>query len=488
MVFSARRDIGPAGTDSHTAEITYMNDVRDSQPQQSDPQQTVNDLRLIGSQQKTILFAWELGRGLGHALQILPLAEELGRRGHRVYAAMRYLNAAPLLTQVGVTCLAAPQRPPGPEPYPTTLSYAQLLSNVGWADAWTLSALAGSWRSLIELVRPDMIIFDHSPTALLASQGLQVRRALIGTGFFCPPDTFPLPLFARNNVPVDLAARCTDERQVLAHVNALLRSWGLYPLARLAALYTGVDENFLTTFPELDHFPRRAATQKYWGPVNGTGGGKAVAWPSGQGAGRRVYAYLKQFPALPELLEALTHRGLATVVFADRIDPAVRRRFESATLHFEDERLNLAQVGRECDLAIHNGNHGTLTELLLSGRPMLQLPITMEQAILARAVERAGAAETVPAGTPKPGEIAHKLDKVLFDPRYGQAARNFARHHAGFNPKLQRRRMRRRVDELLGVAPPQESDVSEEADRSVMLTYPAAIAPKLANTELPSPA
>jgi UDP:flavonoid glycosyltransferase YjiC (YdhE family) len=35
----------------------------------------------------TILLTWELGAGLGHLVNLLPLARGLLQRGHRVYAA-----------------------------------------------------------------------------------------------------------------------------------------------------------------------------------------------------------------------------------------------------------------------------------------------------------------------------------------------------------------------------------------------------------------
>ena len=42
-----------------------------------------------GATGKTVLFNWELGRALGHMVPMLPLAEALVRRGHRVVVALR---------------------------------------------------------------------------------------------------------------------------------------------------------------------------------------------------------------------------------------------------------------------------------------------------------------------------------------------------------------------------------------------------------------
>jgi hypothetical protein len=166
-----------------------------------------------------------------------------------------------------------------------------------------------------------------------------------------------------------------------------------------------------------------------------------------------VYAYLKNFPALPALpavLGALAARGCRTVVYGDALPTEVRRRFASARVRFEHRRLDLARVGAECDLAVHNANHGTLCQLLLSGRPMLQAPITLEQKVLARAVERVGAAETVSARTTDAGEVGRKLDALLGEPRYAEAARRFAAKYAAFDPAELVRRLAERVVGMMG--------------------------------------
>src|SRR5207247_8636282 len=62
----------------------------------------------------TVLFAWELGGGLGHMMQMAPLARALVRRGHRVYAALREV-AGPEggFAGSGVCCLDAGASHPG---------------------------------------------------------------------------------------------------------------------------------------------------------------------------------------------------------------------------------------------------------------------------------------------------------------------------------------------------------------------------------------
>jgi hypothetical protein len=149
-------------------------------------------------------------------------------------------------------------------------TFAQLLYNNGFGVADELRTLGLAWRSIFEPVRPDLNVFDHSPTALLAARGIEVRRALIGTGFFCPRDGYPLPDLRTSLSAADEKLR-HDEDRVLAIAKDLLRSWNAEPLTRISQLDHEVDEHFLVTFVELDHYGARE-NQRYWGAWPNVGG------------------------------------------------------------------------------------------------------------------------------------------------------------------------------------------------------------------------
>ena len=399
----------------------------------------------------TVMFTWESGAGLGHVLPMLPLAEGLARRGHRVFVALRDLaGAATVFGKAGVHFLQAPSKCSGRMFFRPTFSLAHILANIGWGDERELFGLACAWRNLMRLVRPDLVVFDYSPTALLAARCLpHVRKVGTGPGFFWPPPVHPFPPLLPG---YDAQRLLADEAHLLGGLNRVLGTWKQPPLEYLGQLYGEVDDTVLTTFPELDHYPQRPATCRYWGHVPSSGG-KPPQWP--EGSGKRIYAYLKPCPALPDLLGVLRDRGDRTLVLADRIDERVRRRFESESLRFETDRLDMQQVAAECDAAIHNANHGTLATLLLAGKPMLQLPITLEQRVLAGAVCKLGAGEVaLTHETGKAAEIASALDAVIGDERYASAARGFQSRYARFDPAVQRQQMLELLDAMLPKANP----------------------------------
>ena len=391
-----------------------------------------------------VLLAWELGGGLGHLTNYLPIAKGLVEEGHQLFAALRDLSRAEdVFAGIEVSFLQAPIRTRSVERrFRPIRTFAHILHSVGFGDFRELRALAEAWRHLYRYVRPDLIIFDHSPTALLAARGWDTKKAVMGTGFYCPVDEYPLRDlrgWARN----DLEQLRRDEDLVLAHANRVLDSWGQMPLDRLSQLYHQVDENFLTTLKELDHY-RDRENARYWGAWPNIGG-KAPVWP--KGSGKRIYAYLKPFPALPGLLALLNELRCSTLIYVDGINTKVQRRFQSATLRFENERLDLHQVGQECDLAILNGTHGTTAAMLLAGKPALHVPLYLEQALNGAAVARLGAG--LSASPRRPEQIAVKLMNLLGSKKHAVAAREVAERYATVEQEHLIDQVMQRVADLL---------------------------------------
>src|SRR5688500_1585738 len=121
----------------------------------------------------TVLMTWELGGGLGHLMQLRAIGQRLLRRGHRVIAALREVSHAKQLVDDGVEVLKAPAKTLGLgyEILPPQ-TYAHLLHNIGFCEGKEASAMVSAWLAIYQQCSPDLILFDHSPTALLAARGL----------------------------------------------------------------------------------------------------------------------------------------------------------------------------------------------------------------------------------------------------------------------------------------------------------------------------
>ena len=397
----------------------------------------------------TILVTWELGGGWGHLVPLRPIIDGLARRGHSVVAAVRNVARAGYAladSPARVRLLQAPHRAgavrdPIREPH----TFAQILPDAGWADEIELRAVARAWRTVLECVEPDLLIADHSPTALLASRGLAVRRAVAGFGFICPPDQDPLPNLRFWTRP-DPQAMARADAAVLGRMNGVLDDLGQPPIDRVTRIYGDADATFLTTFKELDHFPWRGAPQSaYFGPWT-RAEGKAPPWPAGSGP--RIYVYLKDCPALPNVLRWLAGSGNPALAYVDTANAKLIEEVKSPTLRIEREPLDMKRVADECECAILHAPHGTTAAMLLAGRPLMMLPVFLEQALMATAVCRMGAGVQSPAADA--GGVVARLEKFVSGvDGYAPAAQAFAAKYAGYDPVESNERVLDGIEEIL---------------------------------------
>jgi hypothetical protein len=244
-------------------------------------------------------------------------------------------------------------------------------------------------------------------------------------------------------MPPDPEILAGIEQHVLQNANEVLARQGQPSLARLGRLCVEADDVFLTTLKELDHYPCRKGGY-YRGPWM-PAGGEAPHWPAGRG--KRIFAYLKPSPTVPRLLALLARWGCPTILAAGAIPPALLRPCAAPNLCFEFRRLDLKQVAAECDLAILNGNHATTLAMLLAGKPILQLPVFLEQELNARATAALGAGVFLPPENH--GLLESSLEHVLQQKDFTAAAGRYATQYAGFDADSEITAAVRRLQEVL---------------------------------------
>jgi hypothetical protein len=335
-----------------------------------------------GRPQTRALFVWEQGTGLGHLSQLrLPMEVALAQ-GAEVFLAARELpGVCEVLAGLPITLLQAPFRQ-GVKPAPSAsfLSYTHLLGRQCFGSADELEMYARAWRALFALVRPDICLFEHSPTALMAAHGHAFKKVLLGSGFVLPPanalSASPFLPFPTTPLDLDTKARLrADDAQLLALINAVMRRLGSPELPDLGAIYGQADASFLSTWPALDVFGERAGVP-YLGMAPAAGQ-PPPHWP--QADGPKVFAYLHNFPSLAHLLRDLQAAKVCALLLVRDLPPELRAAFSSATLRFVNHLVDLGQVAQQAAWVLHHGNHSTMATFMLAGLPQLVIPCHQEQ-------------------------------------------------------------------------------------------------------------
>lgn len=385
-----------------------------------------------------IHLSWELGGGLGHAGRLKALAIALRARGHQVTMSLRdMVTTRPMLAGQDIALFQAPLFLHNTVGLPPPASLADILLRCGYLDASALGGLVDGWRALFRQLRPDLVVADYAPTAILAARSLGLRSASVGNGFFSPPACRALPpIRDRDGVP---AARLQEaEAHVLRIANAVLAASGgergpAAPFTLGADLLLG-DAPMLCTWPALDHYARAALQDLRWfGPIFPQQDGAAPPWP--QGGGRKVFAYLKAgHPDHVALLQALADEACPTLVYLPEVAGGMAPPVVADTLIYLRGPAPLAPVLAEADLCICHGGDATVAQALLAAVPVLLLPMQAEQALLARRVEHNGAGINA-ALRAAPVDWRALLRQLLDQAQYRQAARRFAARHRAHDPQ-----------------------------------------------------
>jgi len=377
----------------------------------------------------TLVFVWELGGGYGHVSPFIPVMLRLLNRGHKVACIVKsLLFADKLLRPYAIPFFQSPLMVSPSPPQSIVYNYAGILDGIGYSNKLLLSSTAKAWRNLFDVLLPDLLIADHAPTALLVARGLSLRRALFGTGFCSPPRVKPLPsLQPWAMVPESTMAKV--EASVLKSINYTLDQLSFPRLAQVADLFH-VDENFLCSFPELDHYQNRKSA-RYWGASLGRPLGIPPCWPDGEG--KRLFAYIKaDYPLINELLTQLNSICQRTIVHLPGAPAALIRDHSSPFLRFSHEPVEIMQVTRECDLVISHAGHGMTSLVLLSGIPMLLLPTHPESTLLAQSVVRLGAGLAVIPGTDRI-DFRQLVFRLLTEDVFRKSAIRFASKYAQYD-------------------------------------------------------
>ena len=386
------------------------------------------------------LFAWELGGNLGHLTRLVPVARLLAKQGHEVLFASRELvEAGETLSANALRYVAAPALSFTRRANEPIISYPDLLAAHGFADPRRLGGTLGAWLGLLQVYKPDAMLVDHAPSALIAARIARLPHLVLGTGFTVPPATSPMPSMRpwKPDPPEKLRAA---EQGVLDSINRVARYFGGQPLGKLHELFDP-KSTAICAFPELDHYGARG-NARYIGPTFVTDGGQALAW---RGRGPKVFGYLRMPEVVDALIGELGRLEADGILYVPGATPAQHKAAKEGGLQLTSQPARLDKLLKEADVVVSSAGHGLLSAGLLAGVPALLVPGNVEQLLASRAAKRLGAALfLLPAHVNQ--KLGDALGKLLGgEPKLRAAARGFAGRYRDYS-------QRKSQQTLLGLA------------------------------------
>lgn len=323
---------------------------------------------------KTILLAWELGAGSGHVATLLAIGSALHHRGHDVIFAVRDLVlAAHVIRTAGFPMVQAPLWP-GTRVAPSR-SYADILARHGFVSASALHLMTEAWQDLYDLVRPDLIVTDHSPIAILAAYRT-IPVVAVGSAFVLPPaDLGEFPVL---DPDVEAAASQDDLLVVVKEVQA----WrGRAAPQTLPGLFA-TEGRAVLSFRALD---------PYAGLRDEALAGRIEAMPPylPRPKKRSLFAYLgTEHPNLRRVIEVLGSLDAEVTCYLRGNDGAFDDALGAAGIEPLRDAADLSVTLPQAAVVASYGSAGICHAALAAGRPQLVFPYDLEKRLTARALER----------------------------------------------------------------------------------------------------
>jgi hypothetical protein len=328
---------------------------------------------------KTILFAWELGEGLGHLPPLKAIATAAKAEGATPVFALRDTEQTQgALAEVGAQILPAPFWPTPAAPGEPSGTYADILSANGFGMAASLRSLIDAWSLVIDRVRPDLIVCEHAPGAAITAHG-RIPVAMTGSGFVVPPvDGADFPSYEPGKGAPQRQRAVLDVMQEV--FGALKRSTPQTITEPFCGAFRGV-----YTFPELDTY-RSVRREAALGPI------EPVPPLTPLPVKQRLFVYsAADLAMINELTQALMELGpQASAYFRGQLG-ARGAVLKSRGITLYERAPALASVLGEASAVFSHGGTGFTCAALAAGRPHILYPRHFEAQSTARALEEYGA-------------------------------------------------------------------------------------------------
>ena len=355
-----------------------------------------------------ILFAWEIGDGMGHITRMLVVASRLRELGHDCIFVFSDIELAGARVQTaGFDVLPAPKIRFWLENSVRKLprSHGDILAKIGYSEETRLRPYLTAWKSIIKRIAPDMVVLDYAPTARLAV-GDRIPTIVIGDGFTLPPAVDGRFPFFRD------MPKIVDKKDILQTIAKIQTGPNDWCPASLPDLLTG-SRNFLIILPQLDFY----AEQRDYSAI-----GPLIAPPLivEDVPSQICFGYLDaKHKATIEFMDRFKNSDLTGAFFLINIDPSQKIRLRRDGLKIfdypQDWPQDMRELAKKAAVLIHHGGMGMSEVCLGLGRPQIILPTRLERTMNALNLKRTGTSLVLKNWRSIPPEVLLKTVSAAAD-------------------------------------------------------------------------
>lgn len=380
-----------------------------------------------------VLIAWELGEAFGHLSRCLLLAESLHQRGYDITLVLKdvklpgqskLISTLPVLSipRVSQNAKYFKKRPP--------VNHAELLTYNGFYDEEGLYSKVNSWQSLYKIIKPDLVIADHAPTALFSSRICDITNISVCNGFSSPPDIFPWPSIRPwDKIPQSYLVKAEERLNFVTA--SVQKKIGVSNVVKMRDVYKGA--HVLTTIPELDHYSDRKEGL-YVGPIVNIPKCDFLGWNTF--LKNKILVYLRpDVPAFYVIMQALMKVDAEVICITPGLDKNYINRFLSKNVRISLNPIDLPTVLTKADLAISYGNSGFSMQALFSGVPVLMSPKNVEQMLFAMRVESMGLGGIISKKSMDVLSVLNMINRFLVDKLMLNRVMEFSTLNEKYNSK-----------------------------------------------------
>jgi len=326
-----------------------------------------------------ICFVWEFGAGLGHILPHLEIIKKLKQMGHElVFVVKKPDKVHRYLGNENLICLQCPVIKKDLNKYiKNPINFSQILYNLGFYSPEIIYTYISLWKNYFTLIDPDIVIFDFSPFALITSQKFSFKKVIINEGYLIPPDLSPLPSVLKESPENNKLKELEDK--ILSSINKACEMAKLPILNRISQIFYLSDTfRFLKTLSEFDPYVKYRENPNYILFQPPEIEEKFYSIPNKY----RCFAYLKPHRNISAIVNMLKSNNIKSLIVIE----GVKESFIDGTIVISNKLVNIRDIVNSLEFSILNGTTNSVIDFLISGKPVFNLPLTVNQFLISESV------------------------------------------------------------------------------------------------------